>query len=64
MIDRIVQNIFSIVIVLIVAVLFVLAVISLIRNRKKDKRCSCGCEGCIYFSDCKKAVTKDPGIEK
>lgn len=64
MIDWIVQNIVSIVIVLVITVLFAVAVISLIRNGKKNKRCSCGCEGCIYSSGCKRAVTKDPGIEK
>ena len=60
MIDWITRNLASIAIVLVIAVLLVFAVISIVRNRKKGKTCSCGCEGCIYSGSCNKVGQKDP----
>ena len=55
MIDWIIENVVSILIVLVIAVFAVIAVMSLVRNRKKGKSCSCGCEGCIYSGSCTKS---------
>ena len=59
MIDWIIGNLVSILIVAVIAVFAVIAVLSLVRNRKKGKTCSCGCEGCIYSGSC-----TDSGKEK
>jgi hypothetical protein len=53
MIDWIIENLVSIIIVMLIAIAVVLSVMSIIRNRKKG--CSCGCEGCMYSDGCSKA---------
>lgn len=59
MIAWIIENIASIIIVLVIATFAVIAVMSLIRNRKKGKSCSCGCEGCVYSGNCSEPGKKE-----
>lgn len=59
MIAWIIENIASIIIVLVIATFAVIAVMSLIRNRKKGKSCSCGCEGCAYSGNCSESGKKE-----
>lgn len=55
MIAWISENIVTIAVCLVIAVFVVLAVISILKNRKSGKSCSCGCEGCIYSGSCGKS---------
>ena len=48
------ENLITVLICLVIAVLLVLAVLSLVKNRKKGEKCSCGCEGCAYSGSCGK----------
>ena len=59
MIDWLIENLVSILIVLVIAVFAVIAVMSLVRNRKKGKNCSCGCEGCAYSGSCTQSGKKE-----
>jgi len=52
MISWISENIGTVLISAIIAGLVALAVISIIKNRKKGKKCSCGCEGCAFSDSC------------
>ena len=61
MIAWIIENIVSIIIVLVIAVFAVIAVMNLVRNRKKGKSCSCGCEGCAYSGSCTDSGKKGSG---
>ena len=60
MIDWIIGNLVSVLIVLVIAVLLVFAVIRIVRDRKKGKTCSCGCEGCVYSGNCDGTGKKAP----
>lgn len=55
------ENLGTVLISAVIAGLVVLAVICLIRNRKKGRNCSCGCEGCLYSDSCKSFGKKRPG---
>ena len=46
------ENLITVGICAVIAALLVLAVISIVKNRKKGKTCSCGCEGCVYSGIC------------
>ena len=48
------ENIATIGISAVIVIFAVLAVIGVIKNRRKGKTCSCGCEGCIYSKSCSK----------
>jgi len=49
------ENLVTILICLVIAGLLVLAVSSLVKNRKKGGKCSCGCDGCAYSGSCGEA---------
>lgn len=57
------ENIGTIVICLIIAVFVFVAIVSIIRNRKKGKSCSGGCDGCAYSGSCGRSGDKN-GTEK
>ena len=59
MIDWLVQNTATIAVILVIAVFCVFAVMRLVRNKKKGKSCSCGCDGCIHSGNCSKTGPKD-----
>ena len=55
MIAWITENIITIAVCLVIAFFASLALISLVKNRKKGGKCSCGCEGCAYSGSCGEA---------
>ena len=55
MIAWITENIITIAVCLVIAGLVALALISMLKNRKKGRNCSCGCEGCAYSGSCGEA---------
>ena len=55
MIAWITENIITIAVCLVIAVFASLALISMLKNRKKGGKCSCGCEGCAYSGSCGEA---------
>jgi len=61
MIDWIIRNIVSVMIVMVIAFFAVLAVIRLVKDHKKGKTCSCGCENCVYSSGCNGSRKRSPG---
>ena len=54
------ENLITIAVCLVIAGLVVLAVISLMKNRKKGGKCSCGCEGCVYSGSCSRPDKESP----
>ena len=55
------ENITTILVCAVIALFAVLAIIGAVRNRKKGKNCSCGCEGCIYSGSCTDTQNKNGG---
>ena len=55
------ENIATIGVCAVITLFAVLAIVSAVKNRKKGKTCSCGCEGCIYSGSCADAGSKDGG---
>lgn len=49
----------TVIICIVLAAIVALAVISIIRDRKKGKSCSCGCQNCAMSGMCHSAKNKN-----
>ena len=53
----------TVVICLLIAAAVVLAIVSIVRDKKKGKSCSCGCSGCAMNGACHTSHPTDKSAE-
>lgn len=65
MIEWIVANIGSIIVVAVLAVIVTAIIVNMIRNKKRGKSsCGCGCDGCAFSGSCHSVASKSKNENK